>query len=88
MLLIACANVLNMILWQGMTPALVGAAAGVVASFGATRLLSSLLYGVTSTDALTLAMVAIALVCVAAVASYVPARRAASVDPLTALRYE
>lgn len=81
-------DVLGMVLRQGMVPALLGAAAGIVASFGAARLLSSLLYGVTPTDALTHGLVAAALLAVAALASYAPARRAASVDPLTALRYE
>ena len=81
-------NVLGMVLRQGMMPAVVGAAAGILASFAAARLLGSLLYGVTPTDALTLVSVAAFLIVVAALASYIPARRAASVDPIQALRYE
>jgi putative ABC transport system permease protein len=81
-------DVLDMVLRQGMAPAILGAAAGILLSFVAARLLSTLLYGVTPTDAVTLVTVAVSLVLVAALASYIPARRAASVDPINALRYE
>jgi predicted permease len=81
-------DVLDMVLRQGMAPAILGAGAGILLSFAAARLLSTLLYNVTATDAVTLVTVAVSLVLVAALASYIPARRAASVDPINALRYE
>ena len=81
-------DVLDMVLRQGMAPAILGAGAGILLSSAAARLLSTLLYGVTATDPVTLVTVATALIFVAALASYIPARRAASVDPINALRYE
>jgi ABC-type antimicrobial peptide transport system permease subunit len=81
-------NVIAMIVKHGLALALVGAAIGIVASVGATRLLGSLLYGVHAGDPITLAIVGILLLLVALVACYLPARRATRVDPLVALRYE
>jgi ABC-type antimicrobial peptide transport system permease subunit len=82
------ADILTMILRQGMAPAAVGLAAGLVASLGAGRLLSGLLFGVGPMDVVTIASVVATLGTVAALASLLPARRATRVDPMTALRYE
>ena len=65
-----------------------GTAAGLAAAYGATRLVQTMLYGVQPTDALTLVAATLALAAVAAVAAYLPARRASRIDPMTALRYE
>lgn len=66
--------------------ALIGIALGMVASFAVGRLIASLLFGTTPTDPATFAGMALLLCAVAIVAGYIPARRAASIDPLTALR--
>jgi putative ABC transport system permease protein len=81
-------DILRMIVWQGAMPALFGAIAGVICSLGTSRLLSELLYGVQPTDPLTYASVIALLVAMAIVAAYFPARRAASIDPSQALRYQ
>ncbi|MGC2287858.1 MAG: ABC transporter permease [Candidatus Acidiferrum sp.] len=72
----------------GVRLATIGLAVGLAGAFAATRLLSSMLYGVRSTDALTFAAVSLILLGVALLASYLPARRAMRVDPMVALRYE
>jgi predicted permease len=81
-------KVLFQILGEGLKLALIGAAIGLGAAFGLTRLMTSLLYGVSPTDPLTFAAVAVLLVAVALAACYVPARRAAAVDPMIALRHD
>jgi ABC-type antimicrobial peptide transport system permease subunit len=80
--------ILSMIIKNGMLLTCVGALIGLAAAFLSTRLMASLLFGVGPTDPLTFLCVPIALIAVAALASYIPARRAAKVDPIVALRYE
>jgi len=79
-------DVLRMVLKQGMSMALLGTAVGIVLSFLLFRGLSSVLYGVKSTDFVTLSAVSAILLAVAFAASYVPALRATHVDPVVALR--
>jgi putative ABC transport system permease protein len=82
------AEIIWMVLKQGMTLALVGVAAGALGAFALTKALKSLLFGVTPTDPATFGMVAAVLAVAALAACYIPARRAAHVDPLQALRAE
>lgn len=81
-------DMLRMILRQSFTLVLAGVALGILASIALTRLLSTMLYGVRATDVLTYAGVVGLLAVAAALASYIPARRAMKVDPIVALRYE
>ena len=82
------AQIVSDVLGFGVRLAGIGLAVGLAAALAATRLLSSLLYGVRPTDAVTFAAVSFILLVVALIASYLPARRATRVDPLVALRYE
>jgi putative ABC transport system permease protein len=79
-------DVIKLIVRQGMMMAALGVAIGLSAAFALTRLMERLLFGVSATDLLTFVMISLLLVCVALIASYIPARRAAKVDPLQALR--
>ena len=81
-------DILKLVVGQGIKLALVGLLIGLVASIALTRLMKKLLFNVNTTDPLTFIVVAALLVAVALVACYIPARRAASVDPLVALRYD
>jgi putative ABC transport system permease protein len=81
-------NVMRLILGEGMLVILIGLAIGLAGSLALTRFISSLLFGVTATDPLTFAGVAVLLAVVALAACYIPARRATRVDPMVALRYE
>ncbi len=82
------ADVMKLIVWKGMSLALVGVLAGLVAALGLTRLISGLLFGVSATDPLTIVAFTLLLAFVAFLANYIPASRAAKVDPMVALRYE
>jgi ABC-type antimicrobial peptide transport system permease subunit len=81
-------NVLTLVLRQGMKLVLIGVVIGIPASLGMARLLSSMLTGLTTTDALTIGVVTALLMGVTLLACYLPARRATRVDPLETLRYE
>jgi putative ABC transport system permease protein len=80
--------VLKLAVGYGMKLVVVGIVIGLIAAFALTRVMSSLLFGVTATDPATFTLISLLLVAVAVLASYIPARRATKVDPIIALRYE
>jgi ABC-type antimicrobial peptide transport system permease subunit len=84
----SAADVRRMIVSGALGSVLVGAAVGLAAAFGATRFLRALLYGVSPLDPMTFIVVPLMLLVVAALASYLPARRATRIDPMLALRAE
>jgi putative ABC transport system permease protein len=81
-------EVLGLVLREGLTLTALGLGIGWVAAFALTRVISSMLYGVSATDPLTFVTVSMILATVALAACYIPARRATKVDPMIALRYE
>ena len=81
-------DVLRQVLKESMTLVAVGVIVGLAIAFGAGRLVSSQLFGIEPTDTTTLVLAILTMVVVAAVAGYLPARRAAGVDPMVALRSE
>ena len=81
-------NLLRMVLRQGMAPVVVGLIVGIAVATLSGQLINSLLFGVSAHDPLTFGIVVLAVAVVAAVACYIPARRAMRVDPMVALRYE
>ena len=81
-------DVLKLVVGQGMLLTVIGVIIGLLAAYGVTQVMASLLFGITARDPITFAVVAVLLTTVAFIACLVPARRATKVDPLVALRYE
>jgi putative ABC transport system permease protein len=81
-------DILKLIIRQGLTLVLIGVGLGLALALAFTRVLKSLLFGVSTTDPFAFAVIALLLIAVALLACYLPARRATKVDPLVALRYE
>ena len=81
-------NVLGLVVKLAAKLALIGVVVGIALALGVARLIAAFLYGVSPSDPITYASVAVVLIAVALLASFIPARRATKVDPMTALRYE
>jgi len=81
-------DILRTVVGQTAMVAFVGVASGVIAALGVTKFLSTLLFGVASSDPITLLVAVSIMMAIAAAAAYLPARRATSVDPMAALRHE
>ena len=82
------ADVFRLVIGQGMRAVLIGITVGFVAALALTRLIKTMLFGTSATDPSTFGAVLLVLISVSVLACYVPARRAAALDPLIALRYE
>jgi putative ABC transport system permease protein len=82
------ATIRNLVVWHGMKLAVVGVVLGIAASFGLTRLIASFLFGVKSWDPIVFVVVPVILSAVALLAVWLPATRAAKLDPMQALRVE
>jgi ABC-type antimicrobial peptide transport system permease subunit len=81
-------SIFALVVGDGLQLAIIGIAVGIFAAAGVTRIMASLLVGVNATDPWTFSMVAVAFLLLAATACWIPARRAASIDPMAALRQE
>jgi putative ABC transport system permease protein len=81
-------NLLRMVMRETLVLVFFGVVVGLLAARLAAQVLTAMLFGVSATDPVTFALITVLVVCVAALAGYVPASRAAKVDPMTALRYE
>jgi putative ABC transport system permease protein len=81
-------EILRLVLRDGLAPAVTGAMVGLLASWGLTKLITTLLFGVTALDPFTYVAATLLLLAVAMLACYLPARRATRVSPVVALRYE
>ncbi|MGH9960962.1 MAG: FtsX-like permease family protein, partial [Pyrinomonadaceae bacterium] len=81
-------DILQLIMGQGLRMTLIGVAIGLAGSLALTRVMKTLLFGISATDPATFVLIALLLTVIALLACYLPARRAAKVDPLAALRYE
>ncbi len=81
-------NVLRQAIWQGMLPVIVGMVAGLAAARSLTSMMASMLFGITPSDPITIAGVVVTLSIAGLIAAWIPARKAAKVDPMVALRYE
>ena len=81
-------NLRTLVFWDGMRLTLIGLAIGLAGTFAATRVMSSILYGIGAHDPLTIAVVAAVLAGVAGLACFLPAWRSTKVDPMEALRYQ
>jgi ABC-type lipoprotein release transport system permease subunit len=81
-------DVLKLVISHGVKLIIIGVTVGLIGAYAVTRLITSLLYGVSATDPVTFGFVSITLILIALFACYIPARRATKVDPLVALRYE
>jgi len=81
-------NILQLVVWQALALISIGIGIGLAGAFALTRLMAKMLYGVSATDSLTFVILSLLLGSIGLLASYLPARRAANVDPMIALRYE